>query len=97
VLTARPGAYDLICLDTDNGPGWLVREENAGLYDEAGVRLAHDALRPGGAVVFWSTQRYPGFEVRLRKVFGALSADVAQDRVDGRLHDYVMYVALRVD
>ncbi|MBN2203769.1 MAG: hypothetical protein JW767_01990, partial [Thermoleophilia bacterium] len=25
VLRDQPGAFDLVCLDTDNGPGWLVR------------------------------------------------------------------------
>jgi hypothetical protein len=97
VLRDRAGAFDLVCLDTDNGPGWLVREANAGLYDEAGVRLAYDALRRGGAAVVWSTQRYPEFEARLRAVFGGVTAAGAHDVVAGRRHDYVMYVARRVD
>jgi hypothetical protein len=97
VLRDRPGAFDLVCLDTDNGPGWLVREANAVLYDEAGVGLAHGALRRGGAAVFWSTQRYPEFEARLRAVFGGVTAAGAHDVVAGRRHDYVMYVARRVD
>jgi len=97
VLRDRPGAFDLVCLDTDNGPGWLVREANAGLYDEAGVGLAHGALRRGGAAVFWSTERYPEFEARLRAVFGGVTAAGAHDVVAGRRHDYVMYVARRVD
>jgi hypothetical protein len=97
VLRARPGTFDLVCLDTDNGPGWLVREANAGLYDEPGVRLAHRALRRGGAAVFWSTQRYPEFEARLRAVFGGVTAADAHDVVAGRRHEYVMYVGRRVD
>lgn len=97
VLRRRRESYDLVCLDTDNGPGWLVREANAGLYDEAGVRLAHDALRRGGAAVFWSTGRYPDFEARLRAAFGAVAVAGAHDVVAGRCHDYVMYVARRVD
>lgn len=96
-MRARPGRFDLVCLDTDNGPGWLVREANAGLYEETGVRLAHDALRPGGAAVFWSTQCYSEFEARLRSRFGSVTAAGAHDVVAGRRHDYVMYVARRVD
>ncbi len=96
-MRARPGSFDLVCLDTDNGPGWLVREANAGLYDETGVRLAHDALSPGGAAVFWSTQRYSEFEARLRSRFGSVTMAGAHDVVAGRRHDYVMYVARRVD
>ncbi|MCX6372900.1 MAG: spermidine synthase, partial [Actinobacteria bacterium] len=47
VLAARPEGFDLVSLDTDNGPDWLVREANAGLYSEAGAQLAWRALRPG--------------------------------------------------
>ena len=82
-------------LDTDNGPEWLVRDDNAGLYDEAGVTLARDALRPGGAAVFWSPDRYPSFEDELRSVFADLLPVAAHDVVDGRRHEYTMYVALR--
>ena len=75
--------YDLVALDTDNGPEWLVREANAGLYSEAGVRLAHDALRAGGAAVFWSPARYGHFEDRLDAVF-AERAPGAGERYRGR-------------
>ena len=74
LLRAGPGAYDLVSLDTDNGPEWLVREANAGLYGEAGMRLARRALRPGGAAVFWSPERYPLFEARLEQVFARRAA-----------------------
>ncbi len=45
VLRARRRAFDLVSLDTDNGPEWLVREENAGLYSSAGAELVRDALQ----------------------------------------------------
>jgi spermidine synthase len=45
VLHERPKSCDLLVLDTDNGPDWLVREANAVLYAEDGVRLAHRAQR----------------------------------------------------
>jgi spermidine synthase len=37
VLHASRGAWDVVALDTDNGPEWLVRGENAGLYAPAGA------------------------------------------------------------
>jgi spermidine synthase len=43
VLRARPAAWDLVSLDTDNGPEWLVRDENAGLYSAAGARASRAA------------------------------------------------------
>ncbi len=68
------GRYDLVSLDTDNGPEWLVRDDNAGLYDEDGVRLVAAALRPGGVAVFWSPDRYPAFEDVLARVFARVRA-----------------------
>jgi spermidine synthase len=97
VLTARREGFDLVSLDTDNGPEWLVREANAGLYSEAGVRLAHRALRPGGAVVFWSPDRYAAFELSLAGVFARVVRVAAFDEVQGRRHEYTMYVGLRDD
>jgi SAM-dependent methyltransferase len=95
VLRAQAGAFDLIALDTDNGPDWLVREANAGLYDEAGLSLAHAALRPGGVAVYWSPERYEAFAARLAARFARVSAVAAHDTIDGRRHEYTMYVALR--
>jgi spermidine synthase len=97
LLAARPESFDLVSLDTDNGPGWLVREANAGLYSEAGVRLARRALRPGGVVVFWSPDRYAEFERALAGVFARVVPVSAFDDVQGRHHEYTMYVGLRDD
>jgi spermidine synthase len=94
VLAAHPHTYDLVSLDTDNGPEWLARDENAGLYSSDGVALVRRALRPGGAVVFWSTDRYPAFRARLSAEFARVLESLAYDCVDGRRHEYVMYVAL---
>ena len=52
-------AWDVVALDTDNGPEWLVRGENARLYASAGLCRVRAALRPGGVAVFWSPERYP--------------------------------------
>jgi len=95
VLAARPRSFDLVALDTDNGPGWLVREANAGLYSESGVQLARRAVRPGGAVVFWSPGRYETFETSLAGAFGRVKRVSAFDVVEGRRHEYTMYVGLR--
>jgi spermidine synthase len=92
VLAASSRAYDLIALDTDNGPAWLVRDENARLYEDRGLRQAAGALRTGGVVVFWAPDRETGFERRLAAVFEVVLPVTAADVVDGRTFDYVMYV-----
>jgi hypothetical protein len=81
---------------TTDRAGWCARRTPASTT-LAGVRLAHDALRPGGAAVFWSTQRYPEFEERSGRCSASVTAAGAHDLVAGRRHDYVMYVARRVD
>lgn len=96
LISARPGAWDVVALDTDNGPEWLVRGENAGLYAPAGLRRVRDALRPGGAAVFWSPDRYPLFEGDLADVFDEVERMAAVDVIDGRPHDYTMYVVRRL-
>jgi SAM-dependent methyltransferase len=92
---AARGPFDLIALDTDNGPDWLVREANAGLYDEAGVTLAHAALRPGGVAVFWSPERYDWFAERLAGTFAEVHEVTAHDQIGRHRHEYTMYVARR--
>jgi spermidine synthase len=96
VLQTASEAYDLICLDTDNGPQWLVREPNAALYGDGGIRAAFRALRPGGVAVFWSPERYPRFEAALAARFPLLRDVVAMDVVHGRSLEYVMYVAVKL-
>lgn len=95
VLRASGGAYDLVALDTDNGPDWLVRAGNDALYAEAGLAAARAALRPGGVAVYWSPVRSAGFAARLARVFPSSSALAAHDLIDGRRHEYTMYVARR--
>jgi spermidine synthase len=65
-LTGHPAAYDVVCLDVDNGPDWTVTEANAGLYDEAGLGRCLAALRPGGVLAVWSASPAPTYEALLR-------------------------------
>jgi len=93
LLVGARSAWDVIALDTDNGPEWLVRGENAGLYASAGLCRVRDALRPGGVAVFWSPARYPAFEGDLADVFDWVELAAAVDVIDGWPLDYTMYVA----
>ncbi len=85
VLRAAPGAFDLVLLDVDNGPGWLVSPANARLYDAAGLATVRAALRRGGVAAIWSPAPNPTFEA------AADMAGVELERVDttaiGRLEN----------
>lgn len=65
LLRASPGRFDVILMDTDNGPDVPVRGGNLRLYAETGLGAASRALRPGGIAAFWSADISDGFEARL--------------------------------
>ena len=68
VIARATTRFDAILLDVDNGPRGLTREDNQGLYNEAGLVSAQRALRAGGLLVVWSPSLDARFEKRLRQV-----------------------------
>lgn len=75
--------YDAICLDTDNGPNWLVFDSNAGVYGPHGLALARRRLRPDGLLAVWSASRDQAYEDRLRESFSDIEVlEVEQARGD---------------
>jgi spermidine synthase len=79
-LRERPGAFDAVLLDVDNGPSAFTTQSNAGLYDDAGLAATHAALRPGGTLAVWSAREDRRFEQRLRHA----GFTVEVERVRGR-------------
>lgn len=78
LIRSGTAACDAILLDVDNGPEGLTRKANDALYDLAGLKAAHAALRPGGVLAVWSSGPDSGFTRRLRQV------DFAVDEVTAR-------------
>ncbi|MEZ4712817.1 MAG: hypothetical protein R3A44_36855 [Caldilineaceae bacterium] len=79
------GKYAAILLDVDNGPSWLVHEDNARLYTEDALRQWSNALAPGGALAVWSAQREAAFLRAMTTVFDcseeiAIEAPVSHGR-----------------
>lgn len=64
-IAATPGRWDAILLDVDNGPDGFSRAGNEALYDDAGLRRAYAALRPGGRLAVWSAHPSPAFRRRM--------------------------------
>lgn len=90
-LAQSRGVYDLILLDTDNGPDFLVRSENTALYQETGLATVANALAKGGLAVFWSATASPEFERRLSShPWAWLREDIplVPGRVDAMHHIY---------
>ncbi|QWZ10367.1 hypothetical protein KRR39_00670 [Nocardioides panacis] len=95
VEDARPTSYDLVLLDVDNGPDFLVHDANAELYRAAFLRAARAALRPGGALVVWSAAASPALQAALTDVFGAVEPVPLAVRLQAREETYWLYLARR--
>ncbi len=93
---ARPETYDLVLLDVDNGPGYLVHEGNARLYEHVFLHTVQAALRPGGALVVWSAAEAPALESALRSVFDEVDVRRHDVRLQDRDEQYLLYVARSV-
>ena len=85
--------WDLVLLDVDNGPGFLVRDDNADLYAVTGLRAAAGALAPGGTLAIWSSHR-SGEVLNLLESLAAGVVDevVREVRRDGRTLEYAIYL-----
>jgi spermidine synthase len=95
VLRESPGStYDLVLLDVDNGPGYLVHDANADLYEAPALELARRVTRPGGTVVVWSAAQAPDLEQTMERVFGRWRTEAVPYDVDlqGRAETYWLYV-----
>ena len=95
VAEAGPATYDLVLLDVDNGPGFLVHEANAEVYEAPFLRAVHALLRPGGAVAVWSAAQAPGLRESLSTVFGEAGGIPLDVRLQGREEQYWLYLARR--
>jgi spermidine synthase len=67
VIARGIGRYDAIMLDADNHTTAMNTEGNSSLYDPTGLYSIQAALRPGGAVVYWSAGSDPLFAKRMGK------------------------------
>jgi spermidine synthase len=85
--------YDLILMDVDNGPGYLVHQHNEALYRRGFLLAARRALHPGGALVVWTADESADLEKALREVFDACERVTRPVRLQGRDEAYHLYLA----
>jgi spermidine synthase len=90
---AREASYDLVLLDVDNGPGYLVHKGNAALYDPPFLGLTRRILRPDGALAIWSAAEAPDLEASLLEVYGDVEPHTYAVDLQGREETYWLYVA----
>ena len=93
---ATPGGYAAILLDVDNGPSWLVHNQNACLYTDQALADWAGLLMPGGVLAVWSAQAEPEFRERMKRTFRDVE-EVAVPIPDpqGRIRNDYVYTGTR--
>ena len=90
---AAPASYDLILLDVDNGPGFLVYEENSVIYQREFLARARAALRPGGALAIWAAAESLDLRREMTEAFGNVVAVPYEVSLQSREEQYWLYLA----
>lgn len=93
VSSAPAASYDLVLLDVDNGPGYLVHGANAAVYAAPFLAEVRRALAPGGVAVIWSADDAPELLLALREVFGDVEEVALPVDLQGRDERYLLYLA----
>ena len=88
VDSTEPGSLDAILLDVDNGPGYLVHDANAGLYEQPFLRACAARLTPTGQLGVWSMAADPALEAAMTTVFVHVETEPVPVRLQGRAESY---------
>ena len=87
--------YDLVLLDVDNGPGYLVHQDNEAVYEVEFLTRCRDLLSDGGVLVVWSANPAPALLEAMREVFGDAEEQAHSVLLQDRPEDYYLYLARR--
>lgn len=94
LLRAAAATFDIVLLDTDNGPEGTTQEDNEWLYGPAGLGAIRTALKPGGVLAVWSVFPSEAFTRLLGRA--GFEAEVKYVRSRGKKGNrHVIWVARR--
>jgi spermidine synthase len=93
--TGPAGPWDAILLDVDNGPDFLIHDENAALYTTSTLQGAYDRLADGGVLAVWCQGPAPDLLEALRAVAPRPEQHRYGVRREGRRFTYVIYSLTR--
>lgn len=88
---AAPDPWDLVLLDVDNGPSFLVHEGNERLYSAPALRQALSVVAKGGALAVWAAQREPQLLATLGGLAPTEEVVLSVER-EGRTLEYALYL-----
>lgn len=93
IRAAKPGTYDAILLDIDNGPVAMVAASNSSLYSRSGMAAIKQALKAQGRAVFWSAGQDMKFDNLLKKSGFTVRVVRARVHQNAKRPAYFLYIA----
>ncbi len=91
VLGEASASLDGILLDVDNGPDFLVYNENSALYEADFLGECKQRLRSSGVLTVWSSSESDALEAAVRETFGACEVRPVPVQLQGRAETYYVY------
>jgi spermidine synthase len=89
VVPARPlASVDAIVLDVDNGPDFLVHDDNAAVYGSGFVEVCAARLKPEGHLCIWSMAPSKRLIASLGAAFSTVTEEAIPVRLQGRAERY---------
>lgn len=85
------GPWDLVLLDVDNGPSFLVHEGNERIYSQSSLATIRTRIAKGGTLAIWAAQREPGLLGTLEKLAPTREVILPVER-EGRSLEYAIYL-----
>lgn len=74
---APSAAYDVVLLDIDHAPDFVLHESHQNFYSQTGLQCLRDVLQPGGVFALWSDHPPDdAFGAHLGTVFARTHAEV---------------------
>jgi spermidine synthase len=93
VAQAASHGYDVVLLDVDNGPDFLVYDANAEVYGERFLTECRRVLDDHGALAVWSSTRSDVLADALRTVFGTVEVRAFDVDLQGRAEHYWLFTS----
>jgi spermidine synthase len=93
VARAPAQGYDVVLLDVDNGPDFLVYDANAEVYGERFLTECRRILDHRGALTVWSSTHSDVLAGALRRVFGTVEAAPLAVDLQGRDEHYWLFTS----
>lgn len=92
VAQQDPRSCEVILLDVDNGPGYLVYDRNAAVYRHDFLVSCRDKLVVRGIVAIWSASPAPELDAAMRYVFAVVEELAVPVILNARELTYHLYI-----